>query len=189
MVRLVHFHALCIPGLVCRLKERAMRGVTASDLMTTSVITLTAGMTLLDMDTVLFKRGVSGAPVVENQRLVGVASQADIVRTLWEGQHEVFQRASFYATYPVPVSALEYISKDGPDFGNRLVETTVGEVMTRDPLVAHPDDSIEELADRLVRDQIHRLPVTDPGTGHLVGIVSSLDLVNAINRFGLKTVA
>jgi CBS domain-containing protein len=164
-------------------------GITAADLMTHKVVTLTPEMTLNEMDTVLVRRGISGAPVVEQGRLVGVASQADVIRTLWEGQHEATQLAPFYSSpYPIPISALEYIAKDAHRIGDRLVEHHVRDIMTRDPLVAHPDDPIEDVATRLVNDQIHRLPVTEIETGMLVGIISSLDLVRAITTYGLVSV-
>jgi CBS domain-containing protein len=164
--------------------------ITAADLMTREVITLTPEMTLNEMDTILMKRGVSGAPVVENGRLVGVASQADVVRTLWEGQHEAGQLAPFYSSpFPMPITAVAYIAKDAARIGDLLVEHKVRDIMTMDPLVAHPEDPIEDVANRLVRDQIHRLPVTEAGTGELVGIISSLDLVRAITTYGLVTVS
>jgi len=163
--------------------------VTAADLMTRQLVTLTPDMTLGEMDTVLMKRGVSGAPVVERGRLVGVASQADIVRSLWEGQHEASRQAPYYSSpYPMPISALEYIAKDAGQIGDQLVENRVRDIMTSDPLVAHPEDAIEDIAKRLVDDQIHRLPVTLPGSGELVGIISSLDLVRAITIYGLVSV-
>jgi CBS domain-containing protein len=163
--------------------------VTAADLMTTQLVTLTPDMTLNEMDTVLMKRGVSGAPVVERGRLVGVASQADIVRSLWEGQHEAARLAPYYSSpYPMPISALEYIARDAPHIGDQLVERRVRDIMTNDPLVAHPEDPIEEIAKRLVDDQIHRLPVTEAGSGELIGIISSLDLVRAITTYGLVSV-
>lgn len=156
--------------------------IRAADLMTTDVITLTAEMNLLEMDTILFKAGVSGAPVLDQQRLIGIASQVDIIREIWEGHQAPYQQASFYSRpYPLPITALESVVRDG----SRLGERFVADVMTRDPLVAHPDDSVSDLADRLVREQIHRLPIVDPDTGHLVGIVSSLDVVHAINRYSL----
>jgi len=163
--------------------------VTAEDLMTRQLVTLTPDMTLGEMDTVLMKRGVRGAPVVERGRLVGVASQADIIRSLWEGQHEASRLAPFYSSpYPMPISALEYIAKDARQIGEQLVEHRVRDIMTPDPLVAHPDDPIEVIAERLVNDQIHRLPVTEPTSGELVGIISSLDLVRAITIYGLVSV-
>lgn len=165
-------------------------GIIASDLMTRQVVTLTPEMTLNEMDTVLVKRGISGAPVVEHGRLVGVASQADLVRSLWEGQHEASKLGAFYASpFPIPITALEYIAKDAQRIGDRLIEQNVSDIMTRDPLVAHPEDSIEDVANRLVRDQIHRLPVTEAGSGELVGIISSLDLVRAITTYGLVSVS
>ena len=94
--------------------------------------------------------------------------------------------APYYSSpFPIPISALQYIAKDSQRIGDQLVEHKVRDIMTMDPLVAHPDDPIEDVANRLVRDQIHRLPVTEPGTGELVGIISSLDLVRAITTYGL----
>ena len=164
-------------------------GITAADLMTKQVIKLTPDMNLVEMDTVLMKRGVSGAPVVERQRLVGVASQVDIIRAVWQGHHEAQHHPPYYSSlYPIPLSAIEYMSKDSPQLSNLLVEQKVRDIMTTDPLVAHPDDPIESIAERMVADQIHRLPITDPDTGDLVGIISSLDLVRAISIHGLAEV-
>jgi CBS domain-containing protein len=195
-----HWHATCTAKLTRelagrffdrrRMEDKRAMGITAADLMTTNLITLTPEMTLIEMDTVLVKRGVSGAPVVEFKRLVGVASQADVVRTLWQGQHEASQLAPYYSSpFPVPISALEYIAKDSRRIGDQLVEHHVRDIMTKDPLVAHPEDPIEEIADRMVRDQIHRIPVTEAGSGDLVGIVTTLDLVNAITTYGLVSVS
>lgn len=161
-------------------------GITAADMMTTDTVTLTPEMTLSEMDTVLFNRGVSGAPVVERGRLVGVASQADIIRTLWEGQHESGLRAPYYSNpLPVPISALGYVAKDSRQLGDALVEHTVRDVMTPEPLVAHPDEPLKDVADRMVRDQIHRLPVTESDTGKLIGIITTLDLARAVAQYGL----
>ncbi len=160
--------------------------ITTADLMTKQVITLTPDMTLSEMDTVLLKRGVSGAPVTEAKRLVGVASQADIVRSLWEGQHEATRLSPYYSSpLPIPISALEYMAKDSSRVGDSLIETRVRDVMTKDPLVAHPDDPIERVAQRMVDDQIHRLPVVEKGTHELIGIITTLDLARAITRYGL----
>jgi CBS domain-containing protein len=160
--------------------------ITAADLMTTNTVTLTPEMTLSEMDAVLVGRGVSGAPVVEFERLVGVASQADIIRRLWEGQNESAHRAPYYANPPpVPVSALEFIAKDSQQVGDALINFTVRDVMTAEPLVAHPGDPIKQVADRMVRDQIHRLPVTQADTGTLIGIITTLDLARGIARYGL----
>ncbi len=51
-------------------------------------------------------------------------------------------------------------------------------LMTRDPLVVHPDDSIVEAARHLAENDIRRLPVVDDGA--LVGIVSVADIIRVI---------
>lgn len=175
---------------VTRKEEANEMGILAADLMTRRVIILTPEMTLNEMDCVLVKSGVSGAPVVEHGRLVGVASQADVVRTLWEGQHEASKLAAYYSSpSPIPITALEYIVKDARRMGAQLIDQKVRDIMTKDPIVAHPGDPIEDIANRLIRDQIHRLPVTVIGTGELVGIISSLDLVRAITTYELVSVS
>jgi CBS domain-containing protein len=164
--------------------------ITASDVMTRRVVTLSPEMTLSEMDAVLVRHGISGAPVTEGGRLVGVASQADVIRTLWEGQNEAANQAPYYSgAYSIPISALEYVAKDAHRIGDRLIDHTVRDIMTKDPLFVHPDDPVEDVAKRLVNDQIHRLPVTECGTGELAGIISSLDLARAITLYGLVSVS
>ena len=162
-------------------------GITAADLMSTNVAKLTAEMDLLQMDTVLFKRGVSGAPVVDGNVLVGVASQFDLIRAIWEVQHEAHDRAvpDFASPYPIPLAAIERMSQDAPSLGERLKSLRVADIMTPDPIVARPDETLDELAERMTSDQLHRLPVVEPETGELVGVVSALDIVAAVPRYGL----
>jgi CBS domain-containing protein len=54
----------------------------------------------------------------------------------------------------------------------------VGEVMTRLPIVVREGDTVEHAARLLVVDGIHHLPVVS-GSGLVVGVLSSLDLLRA----------
>lgn len=56
------------------------------DLMSHSVLTLSPDSTLEEAAQTLANLGVSGAPVVENERLVGVFSKSDIVDDLSDGE-------------------------------------------------------------------------------------------------------
>ena len=70
---------------------------------------------------------------------------------------------------------------------NALEEHTVGEVMTRGPLVTlGPDASAETAADIMRTNAIHRVLVTEGEK--LVGIVSALDIVKAAadHRFTVR---
>ncbi len=57
-----------------------------SDLMSQSVLTLSPDSTLYEAAETLANLGVSGAPVVENEKLVGVFSKSDIVVDLSDGE-------------------------------------------------------------------------------------------------------
>jgi acetoin utilization protein AcuB len=58
------------------------------------------------------------------------------------------------------------------------VETPVSEVMTRDVIMAAPQDPIEEAARLMRRQKIGSLPVVDGDD--LVGIVTGMDLLDAL---------
>jgi len=57
-------------------------------------------------------------------------------------------------------------------------------LMTRDPLVVHPEDSVVEAARHLAENDIRRLPVVDDGS--LVGIVSVADIIRVIADQDIK---
>lgn len=57
---------------------------------------------------------------------------------------------------------------------------SVHEHMTRAPLqTVAPDASVEEVADRMSRHQVRRLPVVDP-EGLVVGVITQADLVRRL---------
>ncbi len=57
-------------------------------------------------------------------------------------------------------------------------------LMTRDPLVVSPDDSIIEAARLLAENDIRRLPVVEDGS--LVGIVSVADVIRVVSELDIK---
>jgi predicted transcriptional regulator len=64
--------------------DRAMPKVL--DLMSQSVLTLSPDSTLDEAVQTLANLGVSGAPVVDNERLVGVFTKSDIVNDISDGE-------------------------------------------------------------------------------------------------------
>ena len=55
---------------------------------------------------------------------------------------------------------------------------SVGQVMTRDPIVIRPDEEASVAMKMMAERGIHRIPVVDNNT--LIGIVSREDLVRAM---------
>ena len=51
----------------------------AMDVMTTAVVTVSPDSTVQDLAKLMSERGISGVPVVENGRLVGIVSKGDLL--------------------------------------------------------------------------------------------------------------
>ena len=64
---------------------------------------------------------------------------------------------------------------------------TAKDIMTKDVVTVTPDTSIEELASRLVKNEISGVPVIDD-SGSLYGIVTENDLISRNKRLHIPTV-
>src|SRR6186713_3349230 len=56
----------------------------AKDIMTTRVITIAPETTIREIATILLERRISGLPVIEDGRVIGVVSEGDLLR-----RHEI----------------------------------------------------------------------------------------------------
>lgn len=64
------------------------RSIRISDYMTTSLITVTPETELLSAVDLLIEHGISGMPVVENGKLVGMVSEHDCLRGILTGTYQ-----------------------------------------------------------------------------------------------------
>jgi CBS domain-containing protein len=163
----------------------------ASDVMQTDVRTVGADMTLAELDRAFLEDRVSGFPVVQEGRLVGLVCRSDVVRQL--GVVGLVCRSDVVRQLGVEQSVAETISDYYRDVGGggaepaetldsiarqvgaRIEALRVKDVMTHELITVSPADPLQEVARCLVEHRIHRLPVVD--AGRLVGILTTLDLV------------
>ena len=140
------------------------------DVMTRDVKTVERRTTLKDAAALLVELRVSGLPVVENGRVVGVVSEADILFKERAGKPEDIGLAGL-------MLALELgtVSVDA-----KLYARTAGEAMTEPAITIGSSRPLAEAAASMLDHRISRLPVVDDGT--LVGIVTRADLVRAFIR-------
>jgi CBS domain-containing protein len=139
--------------------------------MTVSVVTLRPDETVHEAAARLADGGISGAPVVEDGKVVGMVSETDILRAL---APEEFSEKK--------VSTLEAITMIlGWVPAERRSEPRVVEVMSPDVFTVSPTTSVWAAAGLMDRQEVNRLPVIDT-EGDLVGIVSRADLVRAVGR-------
>ncbi len=176
--------------------------LTLRDIMTPEVVTLDPEMTLRDALEILTGRHISGAPVVEGGRIVGVFSAMDAIEFLAttpgvpdvastqdEGDAEDPQEPTDMDADAPAAYFVDFWSDAGADVGERfrdvgtaawdlLAEHTVSEAMSRRAAALTPDASVRAAADVMQRTGVHRVLVMD-GT-KLAGIVSALDIANAV---------
>ena len=146
-----------------------------ADLMTDDVMTASPEMTLKDVDHLFTTHGISGAPVLDEGLVVGVISQSDVVRVLYDNQVATTEVSQFLLSpFPIPLPALAEISRNRAAIADRMVEMTVAEAMTTVPVSVEPADDISVAANAMVSERLHRVLVID--SGKLVGILSALDL-------------
>ena len=136
-----------------------------SQIMTSEVTAVTPDTPLKDVAAVLIERRISGVPVVEGERLLGIVSETDIVRKAGGAQ--------------TPASLLERLLR--PDSSNRpSVARVAADVMTSPPVTIDAWRPVAAAAALMTDQRINRLPVTEDG--RLVGIVTRSDLVRAFTR-------
>jgi CBS domain-containing protein len=120
---------------------------TVRELMTRKLVTLRPEMAALDAAELLLKKGISGAPVVdEDSRLLGLLSEYDCLRA---------------------TSAADY-EMDAHD----TIEL-VGDLMSRECVTVAPEMDLFTLAHEFVARRVRRFPVIE--NGKLIGQVSRRD--------------
>lgn len=180
--------------------------LTLQDIMTSDVFTVSPDLPLTDLLELFSGRHIGGAPVVSGGKVVGVVSATDLLSfaaTLtakrdesagsgtperWEDDAEVEaidaeEPSSRYFTHlweesPETLDVeWDEVASDGR---SALHEYTAADVMSRDVKSLPPLTEVAAAADFMNTAGIHRvLVMTD---SHLDGIVSSMDIVDAVAR-------
>ncbi|HZU90596.1 MAG TPA: CBS domain-containing protein, partial [Stellaceae bacterium] len=142
----------------------------AMDVMTTEVVTVGPDMSVQEVAKLMAERGISGVPVVENGRLVGIVSEGDLLHraeTGTERRTERRRRRWFDATHLE--EARDYIKSHA---------RTVRDIMTREVISVDETADLGEVATVMETKRVKRVPVLRDG--RLVGIISRANLVRAL---------
>jgi len=148
----------------------------ARDLMQIRVHSVSPELPLVELEQEFTDKRVSGFPVIEAGQLVGVVSRSDIVRQLDVERQLAENTSDFYwdrsGFHEEPAESIQQIASR---LGQSIEELRVRDLMSRHLVAVSPDDSLAVLAQRFLEHHIHRVLVVEHG--HLVGIVSALDLL------------
>ncbi len=158
--------------------------------MTRPVVSLSPEMTLEQAAERLAEKGISGAPVVDNDgRLLGVLSESDLLRHL--NQIADADLRDLRLARPLhSLALLSILGREGhakwAEVYSKLRKALVADAMTRDVHTAHPSDDLETVAALMIRENINRVPVLE--RDRVVGILSRADFTRFLAQ-GSRSIA
>lgn len=139
-----------------------------ADVMTRDVVTLTRDHSIKHAAQMMLEHRVSGMPVVEDGKLVGMLTEGDMLRRVELGLPGAAILAWSKANSP-DGTARDYV---------RAHAWRVGDVMSTSVVTTAEDATLAEAATVLSTRGVKRLPVLRDG--RLVGILSRADLLHAV---------
>lgn len=141
---------------------RVARAMHVRDVMSKDVVSVRQGTALPAAAELMVAKKVSGLPVLDAEdRLVGILTSADFMSAMnIEGGGVA--------------NALETLVRKRR--ARKGMGTIVDDIMTPDPITIRAEDSLEHAVQRMDRNKVKRLVVTD-GDRHVRGIVSRSDMV------------
>jgi predicted transcriptional regulator len=154
-----------------------MKWNSAKDLMTTDVQTVEADWPLDRVAQFLIDHEISGAPVVDDGKLVGVISLTDLARHSSTAGDPAADPSAYYR------HELEAQYSD-EDLENLHItegdETTAEHVMTPQVYDVNERTSIRQVAQVMHRGGIHRVFVTEGG--EIRGIITAMDMLKVVAK-------
>ena len=150
------------------------------DVMNSKPVTCQMDETVSEAARKMKKKKISGMPVLDGDRLVGVISESDVLLLLSQKEEGQLWLPSPLEIFEVPFRDLlkwEKLHSSVDDISKKKIS----EVMHRDVHTVGPSDSIEEAASIMTHHRINRLPVVE--NDNLVGIVTRGDIITGLGKF------
>jgi CBS domain-containing protein len=149
-------------------EQRDIRELRVGDVMETDWPTLGPESTVEEAIKLFAEERVSGAPVIEDGRLVGIITEGDLI----------FQDADVKAPGFLDILGGIVPLGDTDEYRREALKSagvTVGEVMTGDPVTVAPEATLAETATIMADRRTKILPVVEGG--QLVGVITRMDIL------------
>jgi CBS domain-containing protein len=139
---------------------------TVKDIMTTRVISARKDASFKDMAAMLRSSPISAFPVIDDAgKVIGVVSAGDLL-----------VKEAVLADGTSIIAALRHIRED-----DKAAGVTAADLMTAPAITIGPDASVADAARLMYDRRVKQLPVVN-AAGHLMGIVSRVDVLAVFSR-------
>lgn len=143
------------------------------DIMCKKVVTVSPDTSIKEVSKIVFSKKIQALPVVDkNGKMLGIVAESDILARLYPSQKEFVEDF---------VNASNF--DDMEDGMKGVLKLSVKDIMNRSAVLAYPDDPLMKAASKMMVRRVGRLPVIDPETGKLLGVISKGDVIRAIIKF------
>jgi acetoin utilization protein AcuB len=126
--------------------------------MTLNPVTLTARASIAEAWDLMREMEIRHVPVVDGGMLVGMVSDRDLAR----------------------VDVARVLMAGGAMGLEQELRTSIAKVMSTDVISVEPETELSEIVELLLESKVGALPVVEPDTRAVVGIVSYIDVLGAL---------
>jgi CBS domain-containing protein len=151
------------------------------DFMRRDVFFVRPDNSVFDVAKVFSQNNISGAPVVDKGKVIGVVSISDIIRFM----NMKLVKANAISREPQSLSFLLLnlvkMGKDYIDFKKeleRISRIEIKHMMSKKVIHISPEANLFEAAEMMEKNDVNRLPVIE--NDKLVGIIARADLIKAL---------
>jgi CBS domain-containing protein len=130
----------------------------ARDVMTPNPVTATAQASIAEVWDLMRELEIRHVPVVDEGALVGMVSDRDLAR----------------------LDVAQVLTVRGAEALGQELATPIVEIMSSDVIFAEPETDLSEVVGLLLEHRVGALPVIRPDTRTVVGIISYIDVLRAL---------
>lgn len=128
------------------------------DLMTPNPMTVSPKATIAEVWDLMREMEIRHVPVVENGVLVGMLSDRDLAR----------------------LDLTRVLAVEGAGALRKELNSPIADVMSSDVIVVEPETGLGDVLDLLIEHKVGALPVVEPDTREVVGILSYIDVLRGL---------
>jgi CBS domain-containing protein len=151
------------------------------DVMTSPVESVSPDVLVKDASALLARKNVSGLPVVDGDRVIGIFSEADVLRSMKTMKKDL--RLVYPSISSLGIAFQEEVTqREIIEAYNEIGNMPVREVMSTNVVTISPDSTLNEAIVNMVHRSISRLPVVEKNK--IVGIITRGDVIRGLAQEG-----